>query len=460
MMINSFDLNSVFNYTPSLIQIPFETPNNFTTTKRRRIKGGQKKSKTQKKQQTKQIQERMNLKIDSNSQFKKDWQKVQMPKSQETKKNNLSMSPLKVTNNPNKLQQIENQKQAEIKALEKAYANELGLIKRDLDLAVADAENEFAKEFLQIQHQFLNWQNHQEVNSVNEIGISLKSLKQKFLFPFIKSDCVECPTGNVPNNLTYCENNCGNETLCPEQTDCHECDPGTRVADNKTICIPCTGGYISVDNRTICVPCNPGQGPNVEHTECDACAPGYYNNITGGICKGCDPGSYSPDSNSTNCTKCDPGTYQNEEAKSSCLFCGSGRYNSQPGRVTPCSICPAGSYCPYAKTANPITCPKNHKCPIGCSEPIKCGFLQTSKEGSDECKTSKIFLGIVPSVGGVLFIIIIWISWKRFKKKRELEKQKQRPKNMILTGDDLPDVHLLKTTVPKTQPSEIVYSGL
>ncbi|KAJ3426695.1 hypothetical protein M0812_26263 [Anaeramoeba flamelloides] len=250
-------------------------------------------------------------------------------------------------------------------------------------------------------------------------------------------------------------------SICPigtisDPVNCQNCWKGfcTNIKDCRT----CENGFYSSSNRSICIPCEKGFENNQEHSGCVECQLGYFNSKMGSRCLACASGHYSPMIAMTACDKCPKGSYQNKPATWKCNACGKGKTTDNKGskQDSDCVSCNEGTYCNKTINSGDNVCPKNYKCPAGCSNPIKCSLIRKSQKGMGSCALSvEFFLILFSTIGFIVLVVVAGII--RYRKIQERKKFKRPDK--IEYYSDFSKLEEKRDLVPKPQAKEVVYSG-
>eukprot|EP00764_Aduncisulcus_paluster_P012254 gnl/Carplike_NY0171/5237_a7149_269.p1 GENE.gnl/Carplike_NY0171/5237_a7149_269~~gnl/Carplike_NY0171/5237_a7149_269.p1 ORF type:complete len:238 (-),score=7.82 gnl/Carplike_NY0171/5237_a7149_269:46-759(-) len=178
-----------------------------------------------------------------------------------------------------------------------------------------------------------------------------------------------------------------------------ECPPGKFYYENLQICLICKAGtYSPGGDITECISCPPGSYSSVHASECTPCGKGTesaWNCIDGHRY-----GSMRTCRASDMCKSCPEGTYGDQTGMKYCIPCGKGQYNDYVAATSEskCTICPAGSFCPYEATSEPISCSTNSYSSFGSIECLPCeSFWKHTTPNLSECNIAPSIL-IVPSI--------------------------------------------------------------
>jgi len=188
---------------------------------------------------------------------------------------------------------------------------------------------------------------------------------------YASTTCTQCPAGS------YCPSADKPPIICPF---------GTYSTLGSTICLRCTDGYKCEAGETSPTPvgktcangfiCNPARELIGLHHNIP-CPAGYKYLLNSGssrltACTDCPAGSYCP-AGTENAIACLPGYYCPVNTKYATEYpCPRGTYNTAPSgtSIGSCTTCPIAKYCPPG-TATPLDCPPGSYCVAGTADPLQ-----------------------------------------------------------------------------------------
>ena len=82
-------------------------------------------------------------------------------------------------------------------------------------------------------------------------------------------------------------------------------------------------------------------------------------------------------------------------------------------------LCPAGFYCPFVASSEPIECPDGYICRDGYSAPVECSKLSTCDAGVTSKSTGPGFVVILALIGAITFATLWFLDFLRRRKAKK-----------------------------------------